>query len=132
MTTGGTPHTGRSDSGRSKVYHPWYGLPMATPHAPAPAAPAASAAAWDEIAEPVLDAIEIVLCSDCAIVIANGDTSGLGDRADAHLAAMDRELAGYDVIIGFPADLGFRTDTCGGCGTYTATDDWFAAELRTR
>ena len=63
---------------------------------------------------------EITICGDCAIVIANGDASGIED-ADAHLAAMDATLTGPTVVIG-DADTGFRTDTCGACGTYTATD----------
>jgi len=68
---------------------------------------------------------EITICGDCAIVIANGDASGIED-ADAHLAAMDATLTGPTVVIG-DADTGFRTDTCGACGTYTATDEWFDA-----
>jgi len=68
---------------------------------------------------------EITICGDCAIVIANGDASGIED-ADAHLAAMDATLTGPTVVIG-DADTGFRTDTCGACGTYTATDERFDA-----
>lgn len=70
---------------------------------------------------------EFVVCADCAIVIANGDSSGIPDAA-GHLAAMDVELAGVrNVVIVGSADTGFRTDTCGGCAVYTATDDWFDA-----
>jgi hypothetical protein len=68
---------------------------------------------------------EVTICADCAIVIANGDASGIED-ADAHLAAMDAHASGYVIVIG-DADLGFRTDTCATCGTYTATDQWFDA-----
>jgi hypothetical protein len=76
-------------------------------------------------------ATEFSVCSDCAIVIANGDTSGIED-AEAHLAAMDEALAGcrHVVIICSGEDCargGFRTDTCGACGTCTATDGWHCA-----
>lgn len=67
---------------------------------------------------------EAIFCPDCAIVIANGDTSGLEDP-EAHLARMDATLTGR-AIIGEDADLGFYTDTCNGCGEHTATDQWFA------
>lgn len=88
-----------------------------TTEATAPAAAPASAPAITEF--PV--------CSDCAIVLVNGDTSGLID-ADAHLATMDEYLANVrNVVIVGDADTGFRTDTCGACGTYTATDAWFDA-----
>ena len=70
------------------------------------------------------DHAEFIVCSDCAIVLVNGDTSGIED-AEAHLAAMDAELAGYGpVIVTGDPDGGFRTETCGACGTYTATDEW--------
>ena len=78
--------------------------------------------------EPAAPAItEFPICADCAIVLVNGDASGIED-ADAHLAAMDEYLAGVrNVIVLGSADTGFRTDTCGACGTYTATDDWYDA-----
>jgi hypothetical protein len=70
---------------------------------------------------------EFVVCADCAIVLANGDSSGIPDAA-GHLAAMDVELAGVrNVVIVGEADRGFCTDTCGACGTYTAADDWYDA-----
>lgn len=68
---------------------------------------------------------EFPVCADCAIVIVNGDTSGLED-AEAHLAAMDRELSGLRHVVVSDADTGFRTDTCGACGVCTGTDEWFA------
>lgn len=94
------------------MYHPWYALAMTET---APAAPAT-------------DYAEIMLCPDCAIVIANGDASGIED-ADTHLAAMDAHLTGYAFVAcsGETCDEtcgGFRTETCGGCGSYTATDGW--------
>lgn len=75
---------------------------------------------------------EFVVCPDCAIVIANGDTSGLEDP-DAHLARMDATLPGGMVTITCSGDEcesgGFRTDTCGACGIYTATDQWHDAVI---
>jgi hypothetical protein len=82
-----------------------------------------------ETAPAARDYAEIVICTDCTMVIVNGDASGIED-AEAHLAAMDRELAGYGpvVVTGDP-DGGFRTETCGACGTYTATDEWREATI---
>jgi hypothetical protein len=77
------------------------------------------------------DLIEFVVCADCAIVIANDDSSGIED-ADAHLAAMTAGLAGLaSVVIEGPADTGFRTDECGGCLGWMGTDEWFAASAVT-
>jgi hypothetical protein len=97
-------------------YHPWYtyGMLHTETHAPATSAPAL---------DPADLYVEILLCADCAIVIANGDSSGIED-ADTHLAKMDAHLAGYAVVTE-EADLGFHADTCGGCGDYLATDQWF-------
>jgi hypothetical protein len=77
--------------------------------------------------------MEIVVCADCAIVIANGDTSGLEDP-EAHLARMDATLPadGHVVITctGETCDTGpFRTDTCGACGAYITTDQWHDAAI---
>jgi hypothetical protein len=70
---------------------------------------------------------EFPVCADCAIVLVNGDASGIED-AETHLAAMDEYLSGVrNVIVIGQADRGFCTDTCGACGTYTATDDWYDA-----
>jgi hypothetical protein len=77
-----------------------------------------------------IDHTEATFCPDCAIVIANGDTSGLADP-DAHLARMDATLKGQAVIEG-PDDLGFHPDTCDGCGEDTATDQWFAGLIFTQ
>ena len=75
--------------------------------------------------------IEFSVCADCAIVIANGDASGIED-ADAHLAAMTAGLAGLaSVVIEGPADRGFVTDECGGCLGWMGTDEWFAASAVT-
>jgi hypothetical protein len=68
---------------------------------------------------------EFVVCPDCAIVIANSDTSGLED-AEAHLARMDATIT-EPVIIDRESDRGFFAATCGACGTHTATDQWFDA-----
>ena len=96
-------------------------------HTDAPA-PSAAAPTWDLVDESDVPArTEFVICQDCAMVIANGDSSGIADAA-GHLAAMDVALAGVrDVVIVGPADTGFRTDTCGACDAYTATDEWFDA-----
>jgi hypothetical protein len=80
-----------------------------------------------EVDAMIADTVEFLVCADCAIVIANGDASGIED-AESHLAAMDRELATVrDVVIVGDADLGFHADTCGGCGYFAATDDWHGA-----
>jgi len=92
---------------------------MADTRTPAPSA--------HEIDAMIADVTEFLVCADCAIVIANGDSSGIPDAA-GHLAAMDVALAGVrNVVIVGAADTGFRTDTCGACDAYTATDEWFAA-----
>jgi hypothetical protein len=76
--------------------------------------------------------VEFSVCQDCAIVLANGDTSGLINPED-HLAAMDHGLATVtDVIVVGNADTGFRTDECGACGIWTATDSWFAVTATAR
>lgn len=74
--------------------------------------------------------IEIVVCQDCTMVLVNGDSSGIED-ADAHLARMDATLPAGEVIFTCDCDDhgGFRTETCGACGVYTATDDWHDAVI---
>jgi hypothetical protein len=70
---------------------------------------------------------DATFCPDCAMVIANGDTSGI-DNPDEHLAKMDEHLAGVSVALGL-TDGGFRTETCDGCGIETATDQWFDGQM---
>jgi hypothetical protein len=70
---------------------------------------------------------QAMFCMDCAMVIANGDTSGI-ENAELHLARMDVTLTGHAMIDG-DADLGFCRDTCAGCGTTTSTDEWFTGWL---
>jgi hypothetical protein len=81
---------------------------------------------------PLCTFCEFVVCPDCAIVIANGDTSGLEDP-EAHLARMDATLPDGHVVITCYGDEcesgGFRTDTCGACGIHTATDQWHDAVI---
>lgn len=72
--------------------------------------------------------IETLFCPDCAIIIANDDDSGVFEP-EQHRRAMSRESGAYDRIVGDAADLGFRLDTCGGCGQETFQDDWFAGWL---
>ena len=65
---------------------------------------------------------EFVVCPNCAMVIANSDTSGIEDP-EAHLARMDATLPGGHVVV--TGDTGaFRADTCGACGLHTETDQW--------
>jgi hypothetical protein len=84
-------------------------------------------------ARPAPEWTEFLVCGDCAVVIANGDASGIED-ADAHLAAMDEHLTGF-AFIACSAEThdetcgGWRETTCGACGTYTATDDWHLAMM---
>jgi hypothetical protein len=117
---GGAGHATRADIPGSTVHHLWYSYSMTNTEAPA--APAARPE-WTEF----------LVCPDCAVVIANGDASGLEDPA-AHLAEMDRHLSGYAFVAcsGETCDElcgGFRETTCGACGTYTATDGWHLAAM---
>lgn len=72
--------------------------------------------------------IEVLFCQDCALVIANGDFSGIEDP-EAHGTKMDAALYGFCATVHEGADLGFHEDTCAGCGEHTATDQWFSGWL---
>ena len=76
------------------------------------------------------DWVEVVFCPDCAIVIANGDTSGIsGDRLAGHLKAMDENLSGWWAHVDGDLDRGYCHETCSGCGSHGFSDQWFSGWL---
>jgi hypothetical protein len=70
--------------------------------------------------------IDAVFCQNCAMVITNGDASGIED-AEAHLSMMENHLD-YPAIIGNESP-GFRQDDCDGCGQRIISDQWFTGWL---
>lgn len=66
---------------------------------------------------------EIVVCADCALVIVNGDSSGIED-AEAHFARMDANTGPFYIHVTGDPDGGYRHETCGACGEYLFTDEW--------
>lgn len=81
---------------------------------------------------------EILICRNCAIIIANADCGACISDSDRDAngeacpesAAIAARYPGdvWCVVVGEDADTGFRPDWCGTCGEYIATDEWVSAE----
>lgn len=66
--------------------------------------------------------IELSLCTDCFVVIANGDDSGVADP-EAHAAGMDERWGGepYRLVVLPDREPFFSHRECGGCGALPGT-----------
>lgn len=75
---------------------------------------------------------ELLVCGDCAQVIANGEIDDGTDRGD-EIAALQVEVWGADawgLVLGDTDDMvDFSTRRCDGCGTYLAGERFPAAVL---